>query len=90
MQLRLSAVWALMVVFEGPVTVPHNMEGAFVQGSNTLSWVANNTAKLGVKHPEPYTDIQVKFCIRHVCHVCSTSDYSEDMMREKLSLPFYH
>jgi hypothetical protein len=27
MRLRLSAVWVLMVAFEGPVTVPGGMEG---------------------------------------------------------------
>ncbi|GFR40845.1 hypothetical protein Agub_g1494 [Astrephomene gubernaculifera] len=48
MRLRLNAVWALMVAFDGPLPVP--FEGAFVQGSSVLSWAANNTAKLGLRH----------------------------------------
>jgi hypothetical protein len=32
--------------------------GAFVQGSSVLSWAANNSAKLGLAHPEPYQQLQ--------------------------------
>lgn len=67
MSLRLSAVWALMVVFEGPVPVPGNMEGAFIKGSEVLSWAANNTAKLGVRHPSPYSNIQVWIVVKNSC-----------------------
>ncbi|KAG2436952.1 hypothetical protein HXX76_006468 [Chlamydomonas incerta] len=48
MRLRLNAVWCLMVAFDGPL--PVNFEGAFIQGSPVLSWAANNTAKLELKH----------------------------------------
>ncbi|GAX81511.1 hypothetical protein CEUSTIGMA_g8939.t1 [Chlamydomonas eustigma] len=48
MGLRLSATWALMVAFDSPL--PVKFEGATVVGSNVLSWVANNTAKLDLKH----------------------------------------
>ncbi|WIA18940.1 hypothetical protein OEZ85_003609 [Tetradesmus obliquus] len=58
MRLRLSAVWALMVAFESPVDVPGGMEGAFVQGSPVLSWASNNSAKLGLVHPQPYEGLQ--------------------------------
>ncbi|KAF6245554.1 hypothetical protein COO60DRAFT_1278564 [Scenedesmus sp. NREL 46B-D3] len=58
MRLRLSAVWALMVAFEGAVAVPGGMQGAFVQGSSVLSWAANNSAKLGLQHPEPHAQLQ--------------------------------
>jgi hypothetical protein len=36
----------------------YHSAGAFVQGSSVLSWVANNTAKLGLQHPEPYPQMQ--------------------------------
>ncbi|GLC50732.1 hypothetical protein PLESTB_000425900 [Pleodorina starrii] len=48
MRLRLNAVWALMVAFEGAVPVP--FEGAFIRGSPVLSWAGNNTAKMGLRH----------------------------------------
>ncbi|KAG2483517.1 hypothetical protein HYH03_017624 [Edaphochlamys debaryana] len=48
MRLRLSAVWALMVAFEGPL--PVGFEGAFIRNSPVLSWAGNNTAKLGLSH----------------------------------------
>lgn len=47
-RLRLSANWALMVAFAAPLPVPGGMEGAFVRGSDVLSWAANNTAKMGL------------------------------------------
>lgn len=49
MSLRLSAVWVMMVAFPQPL--PTSIEGAFVEGDPVLSWVANNTAKLGLSHP---------------------------------------
>ncbi|EFJ48675.1 hypothetical protein VOLCADRAFT_117582 [Volvox carteri f. nagariensis] len=54
MRLRLNAVWALMVAFDGPLPVP--FEGAFIQGSPILSWAGNNTAKMGLRHTP--SDIQ--------------------------------
>ncbi len=50
-KLKLSANWVLMVAFESSVSVPVNtqgkkMEGAFIRGSEVLSWAGNNTAKL--------------------------------------------
>ena len=43
-RLRLSAIWALMVVFpKGRLIAP--FEGAFVEGDERLAWAANNTAK---------------------------------------------
>lgn len=45
-RLRLSANWVLMMAFASPVPVPGGMEGAFVEGSDVLSWAANNSAKL--------------------------------------------
>ncbi|GIL48091.1 hypothetical protein Vafri_4787 [Volvox africanus] len=48
MRLRLNAVWALMVAFDGPVPAP--FEGAFIQGSPVLSWAGNNTAKMQLRH----------------------------------------
>lgn len=47
MGLRLSAVWVAMVAFDGPVPLATPFEGAFVDGDKTLTWAANNTAKLG-------------------------------------------
>ncbi len=48
MSLRLSAVWVLMVAFDERLEV--GFEGAFVEGSGVLSWAANNTAKMGLRH----------------------------------------
>lgn len=53
MKLRLSAVWVAMVAFRDSVPLPAGcagMEGAFIEGDDTLSWVANNSAKLGLSH----------------------------------------
>lgn len=86
MRLRLSAVWALMVVFEGPVPVPGSMEGAFIQGSEVLSWAANNTAKLGIRHPAPYSNIQVwleELCTKDGCK--STNVLSEWSSRKEIA-----
>ncbi|XP_051123644.1 uncharacterized protein LOC127246369 [Andrographis paniculata] len=48
-KLELSSIWALMAAFEDPLPplksgIP--FEGAFVKGIDSLSWMANNTAKL--------------------------------------------
>ena len=45
-KLRLSAVWVALVAFAAPVATVDGWEGAFVDGSSVLSWVANNSAKL--------------------------------------------
>ncbi|PSC72920.1 hypothetical protein C2E20_4073 [Micractinium conductrix] len=46
-RLKLSANWALLVAFAAPVAVPGGLEGAFIQGSDVLSWAGNNSKKLG-------------------------------------------
>ncbi|GER55275.1 FAD/NAD(P)-binding oxidoreductase family protein [Striga asiatica] len=43
-RLDLSSIWALLAAFNDPLPVP--LEGAFVEGIDSLSWMANNTAKL--------------------------------------------
>lgn len=40
----ISSIWSLVAVFDKPL--PVHFEGAFLQGSNVISWVANNTAKV--------------------------------------------
>ncbi|XP_057798326.1 uncharacterized protein LOC131014383 [Salvia miltiorrhiza] len=50
-RLDLSSIWALMAAFEDPLPVPSTaseipLEGAFVEGIDSLSWMANNTTKL--------------------------------------------
>ncbi|EPS57312.1 hypothetical protein M569_17506, partial [Genlisea aurea] len=50
-RLDLSSIWAVMAAFEDPLPVPATeqgkpLEGAFVRGSDSLSWIGNNTAKL--------------------------------------------
>lgn len=50
-RLDLSSVWALLAAFEDPLPVPSTaseipLEGAFVEGIDSLSWMANNTTKL--------------------------------------------
>lgn len=47
-RLRLSANWVLMAAFASPVPVPGGLEGAFIEGCDTLSWAGNNSAKLGL------------------------------------------
>ncbi|CAM9836631.1 unnamed protein product, partial [Heterosigma akashiwo] len=44
--MQLCSLWAVLVHFDKDVPVPAGMEGAFVEGSDVLSWVANNSAKL--------------------------------------------
>ncbi|KAL0375634.1 UNVERIFIED_CONTAM: hypothetical protein Scaly_0681000 [Sesamum calycinum] len=50
-RLHLSSIWALLAAFDDPLpmisiesAIP--FEGAFVKGIDSLSWMANNTAKL--------------------------------------------
>ncbi|XP_047943617.1 renalase [Salvia hispanica] len=50
-RLDLSSIWALLAAFEDPLPVPSTasgipLEGAFVEGIDSLSWMANNTTKL--------------------------------------------
>ncbi|KAH6755114.1 oxidoreductase family protein [Perilla frutescens var. hirtella] len=50
-RLNLSSIWALLAAFEDPLPVPSiaseiSLEGAFVKGIDSLSWMANNTTKL--------------------------------------------
>lgn len=55
-RLRLSASWVLMAAFASPVPAPGGMEGAFIEGSDTLSWAGNNSAKLGMSEgPQCWT-----------------------------------
>lgn len=44
-------MWALLAAFENPLPIPEIMgmppfEGAFVNGVESVSWMANNTSKL--------------------------------------------
>lgn len=57
-RLKLSANWVLMVAFAEPLRQP--WEGAFIQGSDLVSWAANNTAKLGLQGPECWTLISTQ------------------------------
>lgn len=48
-RLELSSIWALMVAFEEPLPMPADLahlEGAFIEGVDSVSWIANNTKKL--------------------------------------------
>lgn len=53
-RLELSSIWALMAAFDQPLPAPSllppsgngEIEGAFVTGIDSLSWMGNNTAKL--------------------------------------------
>ncbi|WZZ62438.1 hypothetical protein YC2023_062545 [Brassica napus] len=42
----LSSIWALLAAFDDPLPTV-NFEGAFVKGVESLSWMGNNSAKLG-------------------------------------------
>jgi predicted NAD/FAD-dependent oxidoreductase len=42
----LSSIWALLAAFDDPLPLPKDFEGAFVEGVDALSWMANNTKKL--------------------------------------------
>lgn len=43
-RLELSSIWALLAAFEDPL--PLSVEGAFVKGIESVSWMGNNTKKL--------------------------------------------
>lgn len=49
-RLDLSSIWALLAAFEDPLPVPKSdgfpLEGAFVKGVDSISWMANNSKKL--------------------------------------------
>ncbi|XP_057963253.1 uncharacterized protein LOC131154467 isoform X2 [Malania oleifera] len=50
-RLELSSIWALLAAFEDPLPILGSasnlhFEGAFVEGVDSLSWMANNTMKL--------------------------------------------
>ncbi|KAJ4719689.1 FAD/NAD(P)-binding oxidoreductase family protein [Melia azedarach] len=47
-RLELSSIWALLAAFEDPLPIAGavTFEGAFVKGVDSLSWMANNSAKL--------------------------------------------
>ncbi|XP_047310802.1 renalase [Impatiens glandulifera] len=54
-RLELSSIWALLAAFDDPLPVPMTgdgapMEGAFVKGVDSISWMANNTMKLSPAH----------------------------------------
>ncbi|MCO5591133.1 hypothetical protein L7F22_045114 [Adiantum nelumboides] len=60
-RLELSSIWALMAAFDQPLptlSLPNGggqIEGAFVNGIDSLSWMGNNTAKLqGSQNSGPY------------------------------------
>ncbi|KAG1676558.1 hypothetical protein FOA52_000101 [Chlamydomonas sp. UWO 241] len=58
MALRLSAVWSLMVAFDGPLPFDQSascapFQGATVSGCAALGWVADNSAKLRLEHARP-------------------------------------
>ncbi|KAH9699156.1 hypothetical protein KPL71_024236 [Citrus sinensis] len=47
-RLELSSIWALLAAFEDPLPLgsASTFEGAFVKGVDSVSWMANNSAKL--------------------------------------------
>ncbi|MQL77539.1 hypothetical protein Taro_009966 [Colocasia esculenta] len=50
-RLELSSIWALLAAFDDALPIPRDgaipaFEGAFVRGSETISWMANNSRKL--------------------------------------------
>lgn len=59
-RLDLSSIWALLAAFEDPLPVPSiaseiPLEGAFVKGIDSISWMANNTTKLfGTQSSRPH------------------------------------
>ena len=44
----MSSIWALLAAFEDPLPIagPEQFEGAFVNGVDSVSWMANNSKKL--------------------------------------------
>jgi len=49
----LSSIWALLAAFDDPLPTV-NFEGAFVKGVESLSWMGNNSAKLGNGRTPPH------------------------------------
>ena len=50
-RLELSSIWALMAAFDKALPMPEalhgqQLDGAFVEGVNAVSWMANNSQKL--------------------------------------------
>eukprot|EP00249_Psilotum_nudum_P010269 c22436_g1_i1 orf=103-2016(+) len=51
-RLELSSIWALLAAFEEPIPPPKNymrneqLDAAFIDGVDSVSWMANNTRKL--------------------------------------------
>lgn len=50
-RLELSSIWALMAAFNEALPMPEGLhrqqlDGAFVEGVNAVSWMANNSQKL--------------------------------------------
>ncbi|XP_024544952.1 uncharacterized protein LOC9644667 [Selaginella moellendorffii] len=58
-RLELSSVWALLAAFDEPLPAPADgskLDGAFVEGINSLSWMGNNSQKLYLnQHPHCWT-----------------------------------
>ncbi|CAN6809271.1 unnamed protein product [Brassica oleracea] len=62
----LSSIWVLLAAFDDPLPTV-NFEGAFVKGVESLSWMGNNSAKLGnSRTPQTISEF---FCF------CNTSIY---------------
>eukprot|EP00640_Fibrocapsa_japonica_P001249 CAMPEP_0113952806 /NCGR_PEP_ID=MMETSP1339-20121228/90628_1 /TAXON_ID=94617 /ORGANISM="Fibrocapsa japonica" /LENGTH=403 /DNA_ID=CAMNT_0000961471 /DNA_START=206 /DNA_END=1418 /DNA_ORIENTATION=- /assembly_acc=CAM_ASM_000762 len=45
--MQLNSLWVLCAHFDQDIQTPAKFEGAFVKGIRDLSWVSNNSAKLG-------------------------------------------
>ncbi|KAG0619133.1 hypothetical protein M758_4G119800 [Ceratodon purpureus] len=60
-RLELSSIWALMAAFEEPLPIPEGLgssrlDGAFVEGVNAVTWMANNSSKIeGEDSPQCWT-----------------------------------
>lgn len=59
-RLELSSIWALLAAFEEPLPLPEGLEssrldGAFIEGVNAVSWMANNSYKLKKDGPHCWT-----------------------------------
>ncbi|XP_021742198.1 uncharacterized protein LOC110708380 isoform X1 [Chenopodium quinoa] len=53
-RLDLSSIWALLAAFDDPLPLSSTFEGAFVNGIDALSWMANNSAKLSSTQIGPH------------------------------------
>lgn len=56
----MSSIWALLAAFEEPLPLPEGLEssrldGAFIEGVNAVSWMANNSYKLKKDGPHCWT-----------------------------------